>query len=190
MQPSLSHVRTQVAAAYLYADEADPALWRGLSDRNVDYNGVIDRTGPLVLRTVRFDLEWGRFAIDEMGERAYVQAVHSENDPALIIDILSWSATRPHLYGTFFGHAGLLGGDAVLNPASFIQSPCPIWATPLAWLQSGLNGCVILDADLAKPVIARAPGPFQCENEEQAKWLVESGAVPIDRLLVPERRAA
>ena len=183
-------IRAKIAAAYLYADDADPSVWRGLSDRRVNYDETIDRTGPLVLRTVRFNLEMGRFAIDELGERAYVQAVHSEDDPDLIIDILAWSATRPHLYGTFFGHAGLLGGDAVLNPASFKEAPCPIWASPLAWLQSSLRGAVVLNAELAAPILARTPGLFQCEDADHARWLVESGAVAVDKLMVPARTAA
>jgi hypothetical protein len=181
---------TKIAAAYyLYADDAEPSVWRGLSDRNVNYEEIIDRTGPLVLRTVRFDLERGRFVIDELGERAYVQAVHSEDDPNLIIDILAWSATRPHLYGTFFDHAALLGGDAVLNPASFTEAPCPLWASPLPWLQTSLRGAVVLNAERAAPILARAPGLFQSENEDHARWLVESGAVAIEKLMVPRRAA-
>jgi hypothetical protein len=186
----LDSTRAKVAAAYLYADEADPSVWRGLSDRSVDYEDIIDRTGPLVLRTVRFDLERGRFAIDELSERAYVQAVHSEDDPDLIIDILAWSARRPHLLGTFFGHAGLLGGDAVLNAASFKEAPCPIWATPLAWLQSSLKGAVVLNPELSSPILAKAPGLFQCESAAHARWLVESNAVVLDKLMVPQRTAA
>jgi hypothetical protein len=188
--PPHQTLRAKIAAAYLYADDADPSAWLGLSDRNVNYDEVIDRTDPLVLRTVRFDLERGRFAIDELGERAYVQAVHSEDDPDLIIDILAWSATRPHLYGTFFGHAALLGGDAVLNPASFVEAPCPIWTSPLAWLQSSLRGAVVLNAELAAPILARGPGLFQCEDADHARWLVESGAVAVDKLMVPGRTAA
>jgi hypothetical protein len=97
---------------------------------------------------------------------------------------------QPHRYGRLLGYAGLLGGDAVLNPASFTGSPCPIWATPLAWLQSSLRGCVVLDAGLAAPVLARAPGAFQCKGEDHARWLVESGAVALEKLLVPARAAA
>lgn len=188
--PNLKLIRAKVAAAYLYSDcEADPLVWHGLEYRDVDYSAVLDRIGPIVLRSAVIDLEHGRFAIDPLGEQAFVQVVHSEN-PEQIIDILAWSAMRPNRYGTYLGYAGVLGADAILNPASFAESPCPIWATPLAWLQSDLRGCVVLNATLAAPVIAQAPGRFQCEDEEHARWLVESGTVPIEKLLVPRRTAA
>jgi hypothetical protein len=143
-----------------------------------------------VLRGVTFDLDSGRFAIAALGEKAFVQAVHGE-DPEQIIDIVAWSAMRPCRFGTFLGNAGLLGSDAVLNPASFLRGePCPIWATPIAWLQSGLRGCVILNSALAAETIAQAPGKFQCEDEHHARWLVESHTISVEKLLVPRRNAA
>jgi hypothetical protein len=190
MQLNLPAIRAKIAAAYLFADDADPIVWRGLFDRGVDYDAVIDRAGPIVRRSVCFDSENGRFAVDELGEQAFAQAVHGEDDPEQVIDILAWSAMRPHRYGTFLGYAGLLGSDAALNPASFVESPCPIWATPLAWLQSGLKGCVVLNAALAAPIFAKAPGKFQCEHEAHARWLAESGAIRVDKLFVPRRAAA
>lgn len=183
-------IRSKVAAAYLYQnDDSDPVVWHGLEFRDVDYEAVLDRTGPIVRRSVVFDVELGRFAIDPLGEQAFVQAVHGDN-PEEIVDILAWSAMRPHRYGTFFGYAGLLGADAVLSPASSNESPLPIWATPLAWLQTNLNGCVVLNATLAAPILARASGKFQCEDAEHAHWLVESGAIAVEQLLVPRRTAA
>src|SRR5215213_8498356 len=167
---SLPSLRAKIAAAYLYRDDdADPLVWHGLEYRDVDYSALLDRTGPIVLRSVDYDVDHGRFVIDPLGEQAFVHAVHGE-DPEDIIDIVAWSAMRPHRFGTFLGYAGLLGADAVLNPASFTEEPCPIWSVPLAWLQSGLKGCVVLHAELAAPILARAPGPFQCEDANHCKW--------------------
>jgi hypothetical protein len=174
----------------LYADDADPLVWRGLERCGVDYETVMDRTGPIVSRSVIFDLDNGCFAVDPLGEGAFLQAAHSEKDAEQIIDIVAWSAMYPHRFGTYLGHAGLLGGDSVLNPASFAEESCPIWSVPLAWLQSGLKGCVVLHADLAAPIFARAPGKFQCEDEDHARWLVESGVLDVENLLVPRRAAA
>jgi hypothetical protein len=182
--------RAKVAAAYLYLNEgADELVWKGLEYRGIDYVALLDRIGPIVLRSAIFDAEISRFAIDALGEQAFVHAVHGE-DPQHIIDIVAWSAMPPHRYGTFLGYAGLLGADAALNPASFIEEPCPIWSGPLPWLQSGLRGCVVLCADLAAPILARAPGLFQCEDATHCKWLVERGAVAVEKLLVPQRTAA
>jgi hypothetical protein len=53
-----------------------------------------------------------------------------------------------------------------------------------------LRGCVVLDANLAAPLVARSPRPFQFESAEQAHWLVESGTIAVEKLLVPRRTAA
>jgi hypothetical protein len=193
--PERPHVRAQIAAAYLYADDANPLVWRGLKERGVDYEAILDRTGPLeildrtgplVLRIVSFDLLYGVFRIDPLGEQAYLHMVHSEVDSKEIVDVVAWSASQPYRYGTFFGHSGLLGGDAVLNPECFVECPCPIWATPLAWLRSSLRGCVVLNPQLAAPILAGAPGKFQAENDAHARWLIRSGAVVRDQLQRPK----
>jgi len=188
---NIQTVRAKSAAFYLFQyEDCDPVLWHGLEDRGIDDDVILDRTGPLALRSVVFDLDSRRFNVDPLGEKAYLHIVHSEDDPSRELDIVAWSAQRPNRYGTYFGYAGLLGGDAVLNPASYPDSPCPIWATPMAWLQSGLKGCVVLNAPLAAPIIARAPGMLQCEDVVHARWLVGSGAVVIEKLMVPRRSAA
>jgi hypothetical protein len=184
----LKAVLAMLAAAYLYEDDGcDPIVWRGLMERGVNYEAVIDVTGPILLRTCEFNVELGRFLIEKFGEQAFCHAVHGANDPELIIDIVAWSAMRPHRFGSYLGNAGLLGGDAALNPASFIYEPCPIWATPIAWLQSRLRGCVVLSPSLAAPIMVRAPGKFQCEDEIHARWLVEAGVVAVEKLMVPRR---
>jgi hypothetical protein len=109
--------------------------------------------------------------------------------PRPVIDLVGWPVRHPEAWGTYFGFAGLLGGDAAVNPASFVDGPCPIWSTPLAWLQADLRGCVVLDPRLAAPILRQAPGPFQCEDVDQAQWLVDTGAIAISELLVPARRA-
>jgi hypothetical protein len=136
----LKTLRAKIAAAHLYEDDGtDRLVWHGLEYRDVDYDAVLDRTGPIVLRSVVFDIDRGRFAIDPLGEQAFVQVVHGENP---------------------------------------------------SWLQASLKGCVVLDAKLAAPILAQAPGKFQCEDEDHARWLVESKAVEMEKLLVPRRTAA
>jgi hypothetical protein len=124
---------------------------------------------------------------DELGEPAFIMIVR-DVDTLTAIDFVAWPIRRPDIFGTYFEYAGLLGGDAVINPSSFIEAPCPIWGTPLAWLQSGLRGCVVLNPRLAAPILAQAPGFFQCEDEDHARWLVDEGAVVMNKLMVPARR--
>ena len=160
-----------------------------LRSQGINYDAIIDRAGPICLRRIFIEDGSGLFEFDdELGEPAFVMAVHAV-DAVTVIDVIAWPIMRPEAYGSFFGYAGLLGADAAVNPASFIEAPCPIWATPLAWLQADLHGCVVLNPPLAGPILASAPGCFQCEDVEHAQWLVDTGAIAVSELLVPARRA-
>ena len=135
-----------------------------LRSQGVNYRAIINRTGPICLRRIIIEDGSGLFEFDdELGEPAFIMAVHGL-DAESVIDLVAWPIMRPEAFGSYFGYAGLLGGDAVVNPASFAEAPCPIWATPLAWLQAVLRGCVVLNPHLAAPILRQAPGPFQCED--------------------------
>ena len=82
-------------------------------------------------------------------------AVH-DVDAASVVDLIAWPIWRPEEFATYFGFAAVLGGDAASNPASFVDEPCPIWSTPLSWLQADLRGCVVLNPRLAGPILAGA----------------------------------
>jgi hypothetical protein len=179
-------------AAINLFDSTEPSrkLETTLKNQGVDYRAIVDRTGPICLRRIAIDEQSWSFEFDEeLGEPGFVMAVHAA-DGESVIDLVGWPVRRPEAWGTYFGFAGLLGGDAAVNPASFVEAPCPIWSTPLALMQSGLNGCVVLNPRLAAPILAEAPGPFQCEDEDQARWLIDSGAVALSELMVPARGAA
>ena len=159
-----------------------------LENQGVHHRTIVGRAGRIYLRRISIEDYSQIFEIDdEFGEPAFVMIVR-DADAKTAIDLVAWPIKRPEVFGTYFEYAGLLGGDAVLNPASFIEDPCPIWATPLAWLQADLHGCVVLEPRLAAPILQQAPGPFQCEDDDQAGRLIDSGAVPISKLLVPARR--
>jgi hypothetical protein len=187
--PSLRRDVLQAAINLFGFEEVNPRLEFILKNQGVNYAAIIDRTGPICLRRISIDEGSGSFEFDdELGEPTFTLAVNHV-DAETVIDLIGWPIWRPESFCTYFRRAGLLGGDAAVNPASFVESPCPIWATPLAWLQSGLRGCVVVDPRLAAPILRQAPGRFQCEDEVQAGWLVETGAVALSELLVPARRA-
>jgi hypothetical protein len=183
-------VRVLRTATNLFgSEEPNSRLEPMLRSQGVDYRAIVDRTGPICLRRIYIEDGSGLFQFDdELGEPAFVMAVHAVNAETLI-DLIAWPMMRPEAFATFFGYAGLLGGDAVVNPASFVECPCPIWATPVAWLQANLRGCVVLEPRLAAPVLRQASGSFQCEDVAQAQWLVDTGAIAVNALLVPSRRA-
>src|SRR5262245_57618604 len=159
-----------------------------LKRQGVDHKAIADRTGPLCLRRALIDE--ATFEIDDdLGEPAFVMAVH-DVDAQSLVDLIAWPIWRPQEFATYFGFAAVLGGDAALNPASYIGEPCPIWSMPLSWLQANLRGCVVLNPLLAGPILAAAPCVFQCEGREHAKWLVRGGAVAATNLKVASARGA
>ncbi|MET0530858.1 MAG: hypothetical protein ABW003_21395, partial [Microvirga sp.] len=180
--------RANLAALGLYdTTEPHPKLEPILKSQGVDYKAIVGRTGPLCLRRALIDE--ATFEIDDdLGEPAFVMAVH-DVDALSVVDLIAWPIWHPGDFATYFGFAAVLGGDAAVNPASFVDEPCPIWSTPLSLLQADLRGCVVLDPRLAAPILRQAPAPFQCEDVGQAQWLVDTGAIAVSELLVPARRA-
>ena len=129
-----------------FAGGPDRELINYLHHHGVDLDHCTNVAGPITRLPVVFDD--GLFAYDPFGEAAAVTGVHDENAERLI-DLVAWSLKDPMVFAPFLDHAGLLGSDAILNPASFHEGPCPIWSTPLRWLQAGCGGAVVLNAELA-----------------------------------------
>jgi hypothetical protein len=178
-----------LAALGLYdTTEPHPKLEPILKSQGVDYKAIVGRTGPLCLRRALIDE--ATFEIDDdLGEPAFVMAVH-DVDALRVVDLIAWTIWYPGEFATYFGFAAILGCDAAVNPASFVDEPCPIWSTPLSWLQADLRCCVVLNPRLAGPILAAAPGFFQCEGREHAEWLVHGGAVAAINLKVPSVKVA
>ena len=154
----------------------------------VDLDHVTNLAGPIVRALVRFTDD-GRFVADNFGEVAFVMAVHAE-DAETVIDLVAWSAREPGVFGTFLG-AAFLGVDHLLNPASYVDHPCCLIGMPLAWLQAGCAGAVILDDEKAREILDVAPGPFTADTPDYAAYLLTNQLVPASRLLVPSKwRAA
>jgi hypothetical protein len=189
-QLTTGHRRLANLAALGLYDTTEPhaKLEHILKSQGVDYQTIVDRTGPLCLR--RASIDGATFEIDDdLGEPAFVMAMH-DVDAVSVVDLISWPIWRPEEFATYFGFAAVLGGDAACNPASFVDEPCPIWSMPLSWLQADLRGCVVLNSRLAGPILAAAPGCFQCKGREHAEWLVSGGAVAATNLKIPSVRAA
>ena len=181
---SSQHLRARLAAHNLYqsSDATDCLVWRWLKARGVDYDAVLNIVGPICRASVVFSDD-GLFRYESLGETGFLQVVVDEDDETPL-DVLAWSPYEPDRFGTQLGQAGLLGSGNILNPASFCAGPCRLWWDALTWLQAGCQGAVVLDAKLARPVLARAPGPLAAEDADHARDLVSSGAVNIKALLV------
>ena len=162
----------------------DMDCWRAIKAAGVDLNRVTNIAGPVVRRLVSFTPSGG-VEFDELGETAFLMAVHGE-DAETVVDMVAWSARDPEAFGTFCG-AGVLGLDSLLNPASYAGGkPCMLYETPLAWLKAGCQGgAVVLTYQAAREAIQKAPGPLTAESMDLAESLLRSGIVPARKLLLP-----
>jgi hypothetical protein len=183
MSRSLLHLAATLTAHRLFAfADPDPEAWQALKAQGVNLDLVTNLAGPIVRTAVTF-LPNDRFKLDSFGEIAFALAVHAE-DAETLIDLVAWSAREPATFGTLFG-TGILGLDSLMNPASYVDHPCCLYSSPLAWLQADCAGAVVLDSRAARKVLSDAPGPLTTDNLELAKSLMGAGIVSASKLMVP-----
>jgi hypothetical protein len=66
-----------------------------------------------------------------------------------MVDAVAWRPDRPRTFARLAGVAWCLGEDAVM--AARHGASLRVLRTPLAWLQAGAEGCVVLDRQRAWP---------------------------------------
>ncbi len=191
---SAATFRAKHAARWLYRDRGndfDPVAFKWFRENGIDPAMVTNLTGPAVRLSLTIDDD-GYIVADELGDQCLAFVVTGEDDETEL-DIVAFCIQDPERFGTFLNQAGLCGTSAVLNPASFYSGPCPLWSTPLRWLQAGCQGGCVLDADLARPVLSKAPGKLLVESLDNARALVAAGVVSANKLTIRNsniRRAA
>jgi hypothetical protein len=166
--------------------DPDRELYAYLRAKGVDLNHTFNLLGGAVARVPCSFTGLGRPTEDCM--LLPILDVDDETP----IDVLAFSMREPAKFGTMLGLGGVLGANSVDNPASYAGGqPCRLLRTPLKWLHDGCVGCaVVLDPEIARPALSAAAGDLAAEDEDHARDLVSSGAVHVDRLLVPLLRAA
>jgi hypothetical protein len=178
-------VRGRLAALELMnLAEVVPDLEKILAELEISEHSA-EAFGPLVIANGFFKSD-GRFDYDPWGQAILAVIVYGA-DEETPIDVAAVAMANPNRFGTRKGQAGLLG-------ASFLRSrgdePCALFRNPLEWLQHEGRGTCVLNAIIAAPIIASFKGDLAAADVEHARWLVDSGAVPIQRLLVPAERNA
>lgn len=137
------------------------------------------------------------------GDRAFT--VDQDGTPAAVIeallfdhgreqvtaDYVAWPLTDPESFATAMG---VNDGADVLGPQNMVQrrgSPLLVHRTPLAWLQAGCEGCVLLKPG-ARHWLHRAGGPFIAEDADHGLELRDLlGANALrHRILVPKHARA
>ncbi len=83
-------------------------------------------------------------------------------------DLVAWPLNHPEVFATAMG---LNDGADVLGPQNMIWrrgAPLKVWRTPLRWLQSGCDGCVLLTPG-GRHWLRKAGGPFVAEDVEHGR---------------------
>src|SRR5262245_45112294 len=71
-----------------------------LRSQGVNYRAIVDRAGPVCLRRIFIEDGSRLFEFDdELGEAAFVMAVHDVNAEA-VIDLIAWPIMRPETFGS------------------------------------------------------------------------------------------
>lgn len=130
------------------------------------------------------------FHLSDDGEpSAIIEALDA--DGKTILDLIAWPLRAPLEFATALGNMELLGAFNILGK---ISSPLMMHWTPLSWIKADCKGCVVLNPEHAGHWIQKyCRTKVVAEDLEHARWLVESGIVHEDQMLVPAssaRRAA
>jgi hypothetical protein len=135
-----------------------------------------------------------RFDFIEPGEREAEPAAVIEalgDDAKTVVDLVAWPIEAPGRFASLFGDVAMLGADRVDSPASYFGGAhLQLYRTPLAWLQAGCSGAVIVDPFGAEIVLGRALGPVAGEDVDHAREIQKLTRLPPQRVLAPLRRRA
>ena len=163
-------------------ERAEPTdEWFGyVRGAGIDVRYIYAHASLLAVTRCEF-LSGGRFdwADGDDGEpAAVVEVVEIENGEPVTVDLVAWSIAEPARFGLAMGRAPLLGGDQLINPASFFAGePLQVWRAPLSWVRARCRGVVLLIEKCGPARLAGAIGKLAAEDLEHARQ--------IDRLCYP-----
>jgi hypothetical protein len=138
--------------------------------------------GPLVVTNGFF--EAGHFGYDPWSQAVLAFIVQNADEEPL--DVVAVAMSRPDRFGTRKRQAGVIGEINLRSDSK----PCPLFRNPLEWLQHDGDGVCVLDPILAAPVIAAAKCDLIASDLEHGRRILQSGAVPAQKLLIPDHRRA
>lgn len=109
----------------------------------LDWSIMEATCGGVFLAPIRPDRHW--FDFDPDGVEAVVIEARGA-DSVEVVDLVAWLPANPGRWWTVLGAATVLGEAFAASPTSgFGGAPLRLHRTPLAWLQAGCDGAVILD---------------------------------------------
>ena len=138
--------------------------------QRIDLELAMAHAGALSLHSCTLD-GGGYFDFDPNGEPCLVFEVLDE-DAITTVDLCAFSVADPARFGTVNGGAPVLGMTNVTNPATWAFGKLlHVHRHPLAWLQWGCSGVVILDHRSSPPFMSRKLGDLLAEDEAHARDL-------------------
>src|SRR5262245_2675417 len=166
--------------------EPNSEMYGYLRGHGVDIDHVLNLLGGAVAMV---PCSFGRFG--GPSEDCIVMPV-LEADDVTPLDVVGFSVAEPSRFGSILGIGAVLGANSVDSPATYSGGqPCRLLRTPLAWLQAGIVGCaVVLDPQLARPLLNGAAGDLAAEDADHARDLLRGKAVGLHKLVIPVKEAA
>jgi hypothetical protein len=168
-----------------------------MAEENLDFAQIMGDLGISQDAVKAFDpllahgfFKSGRFDFDSYGEAVLAFVV---NDPfvGFPLDVVAVSMAEPERFGTCKGQAALLGFQYLKQRgAKEPSAPCLVFHDPLEWLQNNGEGAVIIDPIPAATLLAATRCNFVSSDKDHAQELVDSGAIPLERLWVRNERWA
>lgn len=113
-----------------------------------------------------------------------------DEDGEEVLDAVAWPVGDPDRVLTLGARAPALGMARAIDPATYtFDQPLPLFRTPLAWLQTGCTGVVLLDHDAGARWLIDLPTSALAVEDwrhggEIKRWLA---AVASKRIIVPQR---
>lgn len=124
----------------------------------------------------------------------YWGSIPSEGNPVFdweLIDALAFNPSKPDQWWLRRGDADLLGAGALDH--LYLDAPLQIHRTPLDWLRSGAQSCVVLNWQRAAPRL-RSVSTLVAEDADHARdirnQLQQTLSIPEIRLPADEQRNA
>jgi hypothetical protein len=179
----LQAVRGRLAALELIDQaEANPDFNEIMKELDISQHAV-EAFAPLVVTNGFF--EAGQFEYDPWSQAVLAFIVHDADETPT--DVVAVAMSNPQRFGTRKGQSGLLGESYLRSNST---EPCALFRNPLEWLQSEGRGICVLNPIVAAPLIAAAKCDLVAPDLEHGRRVLQSGAVPAQKLLVPDSRRA
>lgn len=158
-------------------------------DNGIDWKKVERFVGIPVIAGLKF-LPPRHF---EIGGKVASVVIEASDEWGEVVDLVAWPLTRPDKFATMLGMSAVLGSDAIFNPGTYaLDGALQVHRTPLEWLQSNCDGCVILDPVRGGRLLFDALGRIAGRDEGHARQIVEmiDATVQLPQVGFASREAA